>query len=73
MSAYATAGVPEYWVIDARDEDDIRFDIHKRGKKEYTAVRKVAGWSKSAVLGKSFRLTQAEDEEGEPEFTFAVR
>ena len=73
MSAYFDANITEYWVIDARDEDDIRFDIYKRGKKEFVAVRKAAGWVKSAVLGKSFRLTQSEDEEGEPEFTFGYR
>lgn len=73
MSAYFDAGIQEYWVIDARDADDIRFDIYKRGKKEYTAVRKAGGWVKSAVLGKSFRLTQVEDADGEPEFTLAVR
>lgn len=73
MSAYFDAGILEYWVIDARDEDDTRFDIHKRVKKEFVAVRKQAGWVKSGVLGKSFRLTQAEGEDGRPEFTLEVR
>lgn len=73
MSAYHDAGVQEYWLIDARDEDDIRFDIYRRGKKEFAAVKKPGGWAKSAVLGKSFRLTQAEDADGNPEFTFEYR
>jgi Uma2 family endonuclease len=73
MSAYFDAGIVEYWVIDARDGDDIRFDIYKRGKKEYTATRKNDGWVKSAVLAKSFRLTQTDDEDGKPEFTLEVR
>ena len=73
MSAYFDADIAEYWVIDARDEDDIRFDIYKRGKKEFAAAKKSGGWSKSAVLGKSFRLTQVEDADGEPEFTFEFR
>lgn len=73
MSAYFDAGIQEYWVIDARDEDDIQFDIYKRGKKEFTAVRKSGGWVKSAVLGKSFRLTQAEGADGNPDFTLEVR
>ncbi|WP_171472614.1 PDDEXK family nuclease [Frigoriglobus tundricola] len=72
MSAYATAGVPEYWLLDAWGAGP-RFDIFKRGKKEYTAVRKSAGWSKSAALGKAFRLTQVEDEEGESDFTLEIR
>lgn len=73
MAAYFDAGVEEYWVIDARDPDDVQFDIYKRGKKEFAAVRKSAGWVKSAVLGKSFRLTQSEGEDGNPEFTLKVR
>ena len=73
MAAYFDAGIAEYWLIDAREEDDIRFDIYKRGKKAFTANRKVDGWVKSGVLGKSFRLTQSEDEDGDPEFTLEVR
>lgn len=73
MSAYFDAGIPEYWVIDARDEDDVRFDIYRRGKKEFVAARKSGGWVKSAVLGKSFRLVQSEDDDGKPEFTLEVR
>jgi Uma2 family endonuclease len=73
MSAYFDAEIEEYWVIDARDPDDIQFEIYKRGKKEFTAVKKVGGWVKSAVLSKSFRLAQSEDDEGEPEFTFEYR
>jgi Uma2 family endonuclease len=73
MSAYFDAGIAEYWLIDARAEDDTQFDIYKRGKKEFVTVRKSAGWAKSAVLGKSFRLTQSEDTDGNPEFTLDVR
>lgn len=73
MSAYFDAGIAEYWLIDARDEDDLRFDIFKRGKKEFTPARKSGGWVKSAVLERSFRLTQGEDDDGRPEFTLDVR
>jgi Uma2 family endonuclease len=73
MSAYFDAGVEEYWLIDARDEDDIQFDIYRHGKKEFATTRKSGGWVKSAVLGKSFRLTQSEGEDGNPEFTLEVR
>jgi Uma2 family endonuclease len=73
MSAYHDAGIQEYWVIDARNGGNVKFDIYKRGKKEYAATRKSGGWVRSAVLGKSFRLTQTEDDEGEPEFTLEVR
>jgi Uma2 family endonuclease len=73
MSAYFDAGIGEYWLIDARDEDDIKFDIFKRAKKEFTATRKQGGWVKSVVLGKSFRLVQNEDDGGKPEFTLEIR
>ena len=44
-----------------------------RAKKEFTATRKQGGRVKSAVLGKSFRLVQTEDDDGKPEFTLEVR
>ncbi|WP_439623655.1 Uma2 family endonuclease [Gemmata sp.] len=71
MAAYFDAGITEYWVIDGRDEDDLRFDIFKRSKKEFTAARKQGGWVKSAVLERSFRLVLADGER--PEFTLEVR
>ncbi len=73
MPAYFDAGILEYWLIDAREEDDIGFDIFKRGKKEFAATRKQAGWVKSAVLGKTFRLVHSDDDAGKPEFTLEVR
>jgi Uma2 family endonuclease len=73
MAAYHDAEIPEYWVIDARDEDDIRFDIYKRGKKEYTPCRKQDEWVKSSVLGKSFRLKRKEAKTGYPLFKLEIR
>lgn len=73
MSAYHDAGIPEYWLIDARDEDDIEFNIYKRRPKEYAAVRKSGGWVKSTVLGKQFRLTRKEGSHGYPRFRLEVR
>jgi len=73
MSSYFDAGIVEYWVIDARDEDDLQFDIFKRGKKEFAATRKQSGWVKSAVLGKAFRLVQSDDENAKPDFKLEVK
>jgi Uma2 family endonuclease len=73
MSAYFDAYIQEYWVFDARDADDLQFTIFKRGKKEFVATRESGGWTKSAVLGQSFRLTQEEGSDGNPEFTFEYR
>ena len=73
MSAYHNAGIPEYWVIDAREDDDIQFDIYRWGKKGYEAVRKRGDWVRSGVLRRSFRFVYADDEDGNPEYTLEVR
>jgi Uma2 family endonuclease len=54
---YFEAGIPEYWLIDARG-DVIRFDIFKPGKKSYVATKPTGGWVKSLVLSRSFQLTR---------------
>ena len=72
MSAYWNAGIPEYWLIDARDTP-LRFDIFKRGAKGFTTGRKSDGWVKSAVLGRSFRLSRLEGRFDIPTYTLEVR
>lgn len=61
LETYFTAGIPEYWLIDARDEDDIRFEIFTRKRKAFAAVKHAAGWVPSAVFGKSFLLRRVEE------------
>ncbi len=63
MSAYHDAGIPEYWVIDAREMTP-RLDVHRHGSKGYTAARKSGGWVKSATFDRSFRLTRADVADG---------
>jgi Uma2 family endonuclease len=58
--AYWEAGVREYWLVDVLKEP-LTFDIFRHTAKGYTATRKQGGWLKSAVFGKSFRLTQEVD------------
>jgi Uma2 family endonuclease len=71
--AYWEAGVREYWLVDARKEP-LTFDIFRRTAKGYTAARRQDGWLKSAVFGKSFRLTQQIDPVlGDAVFTLEVR
>ena len=53
--AYFKAGVSEYWLVDARDEE-IEFTIFVRGKKGFTPAKQVRGWIASPVFGKKFRL-----------------
>ena len=70
--AYWEAGIPEYWLVDARGEE-VEFDLLQHGPKGYKAARKSAGWVKSAVFGKSFKLTRGADPNGNPEFTLEVK
>lgn len=69
---YWRAGIPEYWLVDARGESP-QFDILRRGAKGYTATRKQKGWLRSKVFGRSFQLTQQPNRLGLPAFTLAVR
>ncbi|MBX9623080.1 MAG: Uma2 family endonuclease [Gemmataceae bacterium] len=70
--AYWEAGIPEYWLVDARGEE-VEFDILKHGPGGYKAARKAGGWVKSVVFGKSFKLTRGTDPNGNPEFTLEVK
>jgi Uma2 family endonuclease len=71
--AYFDAGVPEYWLVDAR-ERPLSFDILKRGPRGYTTTRAQAGgWLKSAILDQSFRISLAADPLGNPQFTLEHR
>jgi Uma2 family endonuclease len=69
---YWRAGVPEYWLADAR-RDPPHLDVLRRGRRGYTATRRQAGWLASAAFGRSFRLTQQPDPLGNPRYTLAVR
>jgi Uma2 family endonuclease len=73
LTAYHEADVREYWLIDARDEASLRFDILRWTARGYSAVRKVDGWLKSAVLGTSFRLVRRMTEHGYPRFRLDAR
>jgi Uma2 family endonuclease len=72
FEAYYESGVSEYWLVDARGKE-IEFHIYKRGAKKFTPTKKQDGWAKSAVFGKSFRLTRGTDANGNPEFTLEVK
>jgi Uma2 family endonuclease len=69
---YWKAGIPEYWLVDGRGEE-IEFTFLRHSSKGYVAARKQDGWVKSAVFGKSFRLTRGVAEDGNPECTLEVR
>ena len=72
MEAYWKAQVPEYWLVDARDEQ-AKFDIWKLAPNGYRRVPNRHGWLASGVFGKSFRLVVAGDRMGRKTFTLEVR
>jgi Uma2 family endonuclease len=53
--AYHRAGVPEYWLIDARRQD-IVFEVLRHTPAEYAAAAGRSGWQRSEVFGRLFRL-----------------
>jgi Uma2 family endonuclease len=71
MAGYWNAGIPEYWLIDARG-GDIAFTIYRRGVKGFAAVRKTDGWAKSEILGKSFRFVQRNGAFGKTDYALEV-
>ena len=57
--SYFEAGIPEYWLIDARDDDEIRFQLLVRGADEYVAQPADAkGYFLSPCFGRKFLLTR---------------
>jgi Uma2 family endonuclease len=69
---YARAGIAEYWLVDG-PKGQLTFDILRLTSKGYVASRKAAGWVKSPLFGRSFRLVE-EDGTGElPEYRLHVR
>ncbi|MGH7226103.1 MAG: Uma2 family endonuclease [Gemmataceae bacterium] len=69
---YWEAGIREYWLVDARKEPLV-FDILRHAPKGYRPTPKKDGWVKSAVFGKSFRLTCRRNALGHPEHTLEMR
>ena len=72
MELYWEAGIPEYWLADARG-DSVDFDIFRHTPEGYESSRTQTGWAKSTVFGKLFRLTVAKDELGNLEYSLALR
>lgn len=72
LELYWRAKITEYWLVDARS-DPLSFTILQWRPAGYSAARKQAGWSKSKVFGRGFRLTSRPDGAGNPEFTLSFR
>jgi Uma2 family endonuclease len=53
--AYHKAGIPEYWLVDARGEE-VSFQVLQRRQRRYAPAPVRDGWQRSAVFGRSFKL-----------------
>jgi Uma2 family endonuclease len=69
---YHRAGIPEYWLIDARG-DEIDFQILYWRAKGYVAAPTREGWQRSKVFGRSFRLERQRNALGMWEYTLHMR
>jgi Uma2 family endonuclease len=55
---YHRAGIPEYWLIDARG-DEVVFDLLVRAESDYVSEVGRGGWQTSPVFGRRFRLVRS--------------
>lgn len=62
-STYHAAGIPEYWLVDARG-DQISFQILNHRQAGYSAAPAKNGWTRSRVLDRDFRLTRKKNRVG---------
>jgi Uma2 family endonuclease len=68
---YWKAGIPEYWLVDAR-KGQPQFDILRWTERGYAATRRKEGWLRSKVFGRSFLLTAKPDRLGNPQFFLRI-
>jgi Uma2 family endonuclease len=72
--AYFAAGIDEYWLVDARDDDKLVFVIHQRGPAAFEPVPPDAdGWQHSAIFEHYFRLLRERDQFGDWEYELVRR
>jgi Uma2 family endonuclease len=69
---YHLAGVPEFWLIDARGEE-VEFQILVRSRKGYEPVPRRGTWQKSQVFGRSFRLVRQQNRRGRTVYRLQVK
>lgn len=62
FDGYFRAGVREYWLIDALN-DELRFDLFVRGDDGFIPVSPQDGWLASPIFESSFQLTREKGED----------
>src|SRR5262249_32603298 len=72
LTAYHQAGVREYWLIDARDQELV-FQVLVWRKRGYQAVRARGGWLKSEVVGRSLRRERSRNRAGRWKYQLLVK
>ncbi len=68
LDAYHRAGIPEYWIIDARF-DEVSFQILRRRRDRYVVIKPSDGWYRSVVFHRSFRLRRRKNRLGRWAYT----
>jgi len=61
--AYFEAGIDEYWIVDVL-AGEIEFQLLVPGEKEYVAAESDAGWQRSPVFERWFRLDREKEDDG---------
>jgi Uma2 family endonuclease len=62
-TAYHAAGIPEYWLVDARGPE-IEFTVLQSNESGYVAATNDEGWQASKIFGRAFRLMRTKDARG---------
>jgi Uma2 family endonuclease len=70
--SYHRAGVPEYWLIDAL-EDEIDFQMLLRRDRDYEPADPQDGWLASPTFGKLFKLERIQHADGYLEYTLHMK
>jgi Uma2 family endonuclease len=70
--AYHAAGIPEYWLVDAR-RPQVDFSVLHWRKSGYVAAPSRGGWQASTVFGREFRLVRSTDRRGRIVFSLEIR
>lgn len=69
---YGKAGIPEYWLVDARGAEP-KFEILRLAEGEYLSVETVNGWVRSAIFEKQLQLVKQSNPLGQPQFVVSVK
>jgi Uma2 family endonuclease len=68
---YARAGIPEYWIVDARGTDLVFRVLVVQGG-AYADQPVDAGWIRSPLFNRAFRLLRFTNRAGLPDFRLEV-